>query len=618
MCGICGYIDFQHNLTKEMEYHSHILQDMRNTLVHRGPDEEGYAIDEHIAFAHRRLAVVDILHGKQPMTILNGGYRYTIVYNGELYNTKDIQEEIKGQGLTLHTQSDTEAILLAYIAFGVKMLSKLEGIYSFAIWDGHLRQVLFCRDRMGVKPLYYMNVQGKLLFASELKALWAFPKNRPRLGAYGLCEIFGLGPARTPGCGVFEDVHEILPGHAAIVNDSGMRYFPYWKLPVYEHTDSYEKTVKEIRERLFSAIERQLISDVPICTLLSGGLDSSIVSSVAARYMKERGRTLSTYSFDFAGNKEYFKASNFQPDRDRPFVDKMVDYLKTNHHYLECDNESLYQCLYDAVDAKDVPGMADVDSSMLYFTSLIKPNHTVCLSGECADELFFGYPWFRAEESFTKNTFPWSRNFDIRESMIKPDLLDSPQMLADYVQCQYDKTMADVPRLPGETGRRARERELGYLNIMWFMQTLLERKDRMTMANGLEVRVPFADHHVVEYIYNVPGDMKCPNGDVKGLLKDAAREVLPAEVIDRKKCPYPKTYHPEYEHLLKDKLTMIMRDTSQPLHQLVNETYINQVLETKSDYGKPWFGQLMAQPQLYAYLIQINYWLQKYDIQLDV
>ena len=153
---------------------------------------------------------------------------------------------------------------------------------------------------------------------------------------------------------------------------------------------------------------------------------------------------------------------------------------------------------------------------------------------------------------------------------------------------------------------------------MWFMQTLLERKDRMTMANGLEVRVPFADHHLVEYIYNVPGDMKCPKGEVKGLLKDAAREVLPAEVVDRKKCPYPKTYHPEYEHLLKDRLQTIMKDTSQPLHQLVNADYVNQVLNTPSDYGKPWFGQLMAQPQLYAYLIQINYWLQKYHIQLEL
>lgn len=618
MCGICGYIDFQHNLTTEVPYHEQILKKMRDTLVHRGPDEEGYEIDEHIAFAHRRLAVVDLLHGKQPMTVTIDGYRYTIVYNGELYNTSDLQDAIRNKGLQLHTHSDTEAVLMAYVAFGKNMLSMLEGIYSFAIWDSRLRQVLLVRDRLGVKPLYYMNFEDKLLFGSELKALFAYPKNKPRLGQYGLMELFGLGPARTPGCGVFKNVHELLPGHAAIINDSGMRCFAYWTLPVYEHEDSYERTVEEIRNRLFSAIERQLISDVPICTLLSGGLDSSIVSSVAAAYMQKRNRTLSTYSFDFLGNKEYFKASRFQPDRDRPFVDEMVEYLHTNHQYLECDNETLYQCLYDAVDAKDMPGMADVDSSMLYFTSLIKPQHTVCLSGECADELFFGYPWFHAEDSFTKAEFPWSKNFDIRENMIKRELLDSDHALKDYVHCQYEKTLNDVPRLPGENGRRARQRELGYLNIMWFMQTLLERKDRMTMANGLEVRVPFADHHVVEYIYNVPGDMKCPNGEVKGLLKDAARSILPSSVIDRKKCPYPKTYHPEYEQLLKNKLQMIMKDTKQPLHQLINDTYVNQVLNQPSDYGKPWFGQLMAQPQLYAYLIQINYWLQKYEIALEI
>ena len=618
MCGICGYIDFCHNLTLDTAPHEAILLNMRNTLKHRGPDEEGAVVDEHIAFAHRRLSVVDLVHGKQPMSATIGSHRYHIVYNGELYNTREIQDAIRKKGFSLHTKSDTEAVLMGYIAYGNDILTMLEGIYSFAIWDGKYRRVLLCRDRMGVKPLFYMYFDQKILFGSEPKALFAYPKNRPAVGRYGLCELFGLGPARTPGVTVFEGVKELLPGHAAIIDDCGMRCYPYWKLPVYEHTDSYEKTVEEIRSRLFSAIERQLVSDVPICTLLSGGLDSSIVSSVASRYMKAHDRTLCTYSFDFTGNQKYFRSSSFQPDMDRPFVEEMVSYLGCHHTFLECDNEALYQCLYDAVDAKDYPGMADVDSSMLYFTSLIKPQHTVCLSGECADELFFGYPWFHAEDSFIKDEFPWSRNFEIREQLINPELLSSETMLRDYVACQYEKTIADVPSLPGETGRKKRQRELGYLNIMWFMQTLLERKDRMTMANGLEVRVPFADHHVVEYIYNVPGDLKCPNGIVKWLLKDAARTILPASVIDRKKCPYPKTYHPEYEHLLRKKLSSIMQDASQPLHQLVQDSYVNQVLSTPSDYGKPWFGQLMAQPQLFAYLIEINYWLQKYDITLDI
>ena len=445
MCGICGYIDFHHNLTKEKEYHATILQQMRNTLIHRGPDEEGAVVDEHIAFAHRRLSVVDILHGKQPMTIRYGDYDYHIVYNGELYNTKDIQSALRQKGYKLTSQSDTEAVLMSYIAFGTDMLSMLEGIYSFAIWDGRLKQVLFCRDRLGVKPLFYMHFQGKYLFASEIKALYAYPNNRPAITPYGLCEIFGLGPARTPGCGVFKEVHEIPPAHAAIINYSGMQLFRYWQLPAYQHEDSYEKTVEEIRTRLFSAIERQLVSDVPICTLLSGGLDSSIISSVAAQYMKEHHRTLSTYSFDFTENDKYFQSSNFQPDQDRPFVEEMVTYLGTNHTYLKCDNENLYRCLYDAVDAKDLPGMADVDSSMLYFTSLIKPHHTVCLSGECADELFFGYPWFYAEESYEKDEFPWSRNFSIREQLLRPGLLPEENMLAKYVKCQYDNTIQAVP-----------------------------------------------------------------------------------------------------------------------------------------------------------------------------
>lgn len=615
MCGIAGFCDFHHDLRINKEQNREITQEMGRTLVHRGPNDFGTYVGEHIAFAHTRLSVIDLAGGKQPMTKVRDGYEYTIIYNGELYNTNDIKSKLRQKGYEFFTSSDTEVLLTAYMEYGQDVVYYLNGIYSFVIWDSYEKCCFLCRDRIGVKPFFYSIQNGILLVASEIKGILAYPNMQARVGEYGLCEIFGIGPARSPGCGVYENIHEIPPGYCGYFDYSGFKLYPYWKLEAKEHTDSYEDTVIHVRELLFDSIERQLISDVPICTLLSGGLDSSIISAVAARYLRKQGKQLDTYSFDYTDNDKNFKASSFQPDQDRPFVDIMVKTIESHHTYLECEYKELFYSLYEAVLAKDLPGMADVDSSMLYFARQIKKQHTVCLSGECADEIFGGYPWFRQEESYTIDAFPWSRDLAFRKAVLSESMLKRLP-LEEYVRSQYRKTIHHVPQRIGESKTKRRQREISILNTSWFMNTLLDRKDRMTMASGLEVRVPFADHRIVEYLYNVPWEYKYPNQVVKGLLKDAAREVLPDEVIDRKKCPYPKTYDPMYEKLLKEQLMEIMKNPNEPILELINKNVILELMAGKSDYGKPWFGQLMALPQMYAYLIEINFWLSHYKIQL--
>lgn len=617
MCGIAGFCDFTQNLKNEYTKNKNIVIEMGKTLEHRGPNASGNYISEHVAFAHTRLAVIDLLGGIQPMKRTNNGHEYVIIYNGELYNTEEVRKELKKRGYEFHTTSDTEVLLVAYIEYGTQCPNYFNGIFSFAIWDSFHRLCFLCRDRFGVKPLFYSIVDQKVVFGSEIKALFEYPSIHPIINQYGLCEIFGLGPARSPGCGVYEGIHEVKPGHAAIIDYSGMILYSYWSLTAMEHTDNYEQTVEKTREILLDAIKRQLISDVPICTLLSGGLDSSVVSAVAANALKEEGKKLDTYSFDYNDNTKYFKASSFQPTQDRPFVDIMVNAIDSNHTYLECDHNSLYEYLYDAVIGKDLPGMADVDSSMLYFCRQIKKNHTVCLSGECADEIFGGYPWFRDEEAYNTNTFPWSKNLDYRKSILSPHLRKILPM-DEYVQSEYQKTIRVVPRLDGESKLATRQREISYLNTSWFMTTLLDRKDRMTMASGLEVRVPYADHRLIQYLYNVPWEYKYHNNEVKALLKDAVKGILPDKVINRKKSPYPKTYDPQYESLLKDELRNILRDDSAPIHILVDHESIHKLMDSNSDYGRPWFGQLMATPQLYAYLIQINFWLKHYKVTLKI
>lgn len=617
MCGIAGYCDFADNMKLEEEVHIPIVERMGRRLTHRGPDSFGSYVGEHVAFSHARLAVIDPEGGKQPMVKSINGREYAIVYNGELYNTKELKIELQRSGYSFITTSDTEVLLCAYIAYGKDVVHKLNGIYSFAVWDSFDRSVFLCRDRYGVKPLFYTFKKGMFIFGSEIKSLFEHPYVDPVINEYGICELFGLGPARSPGCGVYEDIYEIPPGHMAYVDYSGLKVSCYFTMEAKEHRENYRETVEHTKFLLFDAIERQLVSDVPICTLLSGGLDSSVISSVASIHLKKQGKVLDTYSFDYTDNTSNFKASSFQPEEDRPYVDKMIRYINSNHHFLECEYSELYHCLFDAVRAKDLPGMADVDSSMLYFARGIKKNHTVCLSGECADEIFGGYPWFRDEEVYKNDTFPWSKNLDFRREVMNKELLGRIP-LEDYVRCQYKKTMNRVPLRGDESAREKRQKEISYLNTSWFMTTLLDRKDRMTMASGLEVRVPFADHRLISYLYNVPWDFKYHNNEVKGLLKDVANGVLPKEVLYRKKCPYPKTYDPKYEALLKENLSSILEDSNEPVCQIIDKDYMIGLMNQTSDYGRPWFGQLMAVPQMYAYLIEINYWLKEYKVRIRI
>lgn len=617
MCGIAGYCDFTCSFTNEMEKHEKIVRSMGETITHRGPDNFGVFVGEHAAFAHTRLAVVDIEGGVQPMTKQSARGSYTIVYNGEIYNTTEVREKLKKCGYTFSTYSDTEVVLAAYMEYGRDCGKYLNGIYAFAVWDSCLKRVFLCRDRFGIKPLFYGQKKGRIFFASEIKVILSHPDWEAVIDRYGLCEVFGLGPARSTGNGVFKDIHEVPPGFYACLDYSGMELGCYWQLEAQEHTDSYEQTVEHTRELLLDAIERQLVGDVPLCTLLSGGVDSSIISAVSAQVLRRQGRTLDTYSFDYVDNAKYFKASKFQPSQDRPFVDIMVKAIGSEHTYLQCDNEGLYQALFDAMEAKDLPGMADVDSSMLYFCREIKKRHTVCLSGECADEVFGGYPWFQAPDALNTRAFPWSKDLSVRKSVMNKQLLEKLP-LDEYVQSRYEKTMSEVPALYGEEQLEARRREISYLNIRWFMTTLLDRKDRTTMASGLEVRVPFADHRLVQYVYNVPWKFKNHNNVVKGLLRDSAQGLLPKEVLYRRKSPYPKTYHPQYEYLLKKKLTEVLEDENSRIQPLVDKEMLYKWMQNPSDYGRPWFGQLMAAPQMYAYLIQMEAWLRAYKIVLDI
>ncbi|RKJ40339.1 asparagine synthase (glutamine-hydrolyzing) [Acutalibacter sp. 1XD8-33] len=617
MCGIAGFSDYDGNLLDEKYLWMALVRRMARRLSHRGPDDQGAHVSAHSALAHRRLAVIDPQNGHQPMTTVRDGKECTVVYNGELYNAAELRVDLESRGFTFYTDCDTEVVLNAYLCYGEECPEKLNGIFAFAVDDCAKERTFLCRDRFGVKPLFYTFQNDRLAFSSEIKGLFEYPGVNPVLGRDGLCEIFGLGPARTPGCGVFQGIYELKPGYMAFFDREGFRDQQYFDLTAMPHMEDYESTVTTLRELLMDTVERQMVSDVPLCTFLSGGLDSSVVTAIAARLLKEQGKSLSTYSFEFQGNEEFFTPSSFQPDRDQAWAEKVSELLGTYHTTLLCSNDQLADSLFEGVIAKDLPGMADIDGSLLHFCRQVKKNHVVALCGECADEIFGGYPWFHRREMFDGTHFPWSNNLDVRQSLLKPELAEQLK-IENYVNLRLQEALDSVPVLSGESAEQRRMREISYLNMKWFMSTLLDRKDRCSMASGLEVRVPYCDHRIAQYVFNIPWDFKCPGGIPKGLLRDAAKGLLPQEILQRKKSPYPKTHNPGYEQILKQRLSFILRDGLQPIHKILSEEVVQGLLNQNFDYGKPWFGQLMAGPQMLAYLIQINYWMLHYNIYLDI
>lgn len=612
MCGFIGWVNCDRNLIEERL----VIEDMTKTISHRGPDDSNIYMSDYALLGHRRLTVVDPEGGAQPMSKKLGENSYTIVYNGELYNTEEIRAKLKDKGYIFESYSDTEVLLISYIEWGEKCLEKFNGIFAFAVWDKSKRRLFMARDPLGVKPLFYSKKGEDFLFGSELKAILKHPAIEPKITSESLLEIFGLGPARSLGSGIFKGIYEVPPGCQLIYEEGKLQLREYWKLECKPHEDDFDTTVEKVRNLLIDAINRQLVSDVPLCTFLSGGLDSSAISAIAAKSFKEQNRgVLNTFSIDYKDNDIYFTPDEFQPNSDEYWAKYMSDCIQSEHHNILIDSNQLVSALKKSVIANDLPGMADIDSSLLLFCNEVRKKYTVALSGECADEIFGGYPWFWKAEFLNADTFPWSGSIKERRNILSKEFSNLP--LEEYVDSKYRETLKKVPKLKGETAKESRMREMFYLNLKWFMITLLNRKDRMSMASSLEVRVPFADYRIVEYAFNIPWNMKHHNEREKGLLRQALVGILPEQIIHRKKSPYPKTHNPIYSNAVECWMRSILKDKNSPINQIIDKKRANEIVNSKGkSFDTPWFGQLMKRPQLLAYLIQIDYWMREYKVQL--
>ena len=608
MCGIGGFVDYERDARRG----GPILHGMKRTLTPRGPDAEGTYFDEDAALVHRRLIVIDPEGGKQPM---HSPDRNTIIiYNGELYNTPELRTELMSRGHEFVGHSDTEVLLHAYLEWKTDAFSRLNGIFAFALWEKRERRLTLCRDRLGVKPLFFAPIRNGLTFGSTIDTVLCHPEIEPVIDEDGLRTLLLLGPARPPESGVFRQIKSLLPGHFAVLTPENFTDHVYWQLEAHEHEDDLPTTIERTHTLICDAARRQLVSDVPLACFLSGGLDSSILSMLAAKDYAARGETLHTWSVDYRDNDKYFTKSIFQPNSDDSYIDQMVDFLGTHHHRVVLEPEALCAALLPATDARALPGMADVDSSLLLFCAAVKRGGTtVCLSGECADELFGGYPWYHREEILFEDTFPWSRSVGLRLGLLTPDAVRNGE---EFVRQHYRDTCDRAPKLSSDDKKAARMREMFVLNLDWFMATLLDRKDRMSMYSGLEVRVPFCDHRIVEYAYNMPWDFKSLEGREKGIVRRAFADELPKEIVYRKKSPYPKTFHPVYTRLCADYVRRIFEDNTSVTASLFDRNAVQKLMQRPESLAEPWFGQLMRTPQIFAYIIQLDRWFRHYHVKI--
>lgn len=596
--GFCGYVNNK-NITNDEN-----ISNMLSTLTNNSKDNCCIYTKNTVALAGT------------PFTLTIDNTTYTIVYNGEVYNLEEIKSDLLEKNYKFLSNNEAEIILLAYIAYGKDMLEKLNGVFSFAIYCKDKDTIFLARDRLGIKPLYIYN-KDLFIFSTEIKAILKHSNVKSAIGKDEICEIFGLGPAHTPGKTFFKDIFEILPGHFATYTKGILTTTCYWDLKTFEVTDSLEDSILNVKKLVTDSLKSQIKSNEPIATMLSGGLDSSVLSYLANNEIKD----LHTFSINYKDNDKDFKESSYQPTKDSDFVKIMQEFLDTKHTEIEITSEELYNALKESMIARDMPGMADVDSAMLVFCKKIyEHGFSTVISGECSDEIFGGYPWYYKEELLNTNTFPWARSTIIRSKILNKNIVNE-NYLKNYIEQSYIDVAKKVIYNSNDMFENT-FRKTCYTTIKWFMNTLIERTERMSTLSNLNVRVPFADYRIFEYVYNVCAKFKLGLIDTnhpqeKYLLRKAFDTDLPNSVLYRKKSPFPKTYDPKYLEFLENDIIKIINKSTSPILELIDVNYLYELLETHGKNLKEnWFGQLMTYPQTLAYLIQINMWLEEYNIEI--
>ncbi|MDX6603089.1 MAG: hypothetical protein QOF13_2291 [Solirubrobacterales bacterium] len=605
MCGITGWVDFDADLTAERD----TIEAMTATMSLRGPDDGGVWLSPHAALGHRRLAVIDVEGGVQPMSAADG--EVILTYSGEVYNYRELRRELEAAGQQFRTASDTEVVLRAYLEWGMDFLERLNGMYAFAIWDGRSEELLLVRDRLGIKPLFYYPLANGLLFGSEPKAILANPQATRKVDKQGICSV--LMPVRRLGFAPFQGLLELRGGHYLKLSRSGTSLQRYWELEARPHEDDLPTTVARVRELLEDIVPRQLISDVPLCMLLSGGLDSSALVALG-KQVEGKGESLRTFAIDFDAETFTGSPMELHSSRDSPFADEVARHVGVNHQSISLDTEALLSAdvRHSVLVAQDSPvHAADTDISLYLLSRAIREHSTVAVSGEAADEVFGGYPWIHDEAVLAMPLFPWMAAALKAEPEAAGEMgSDVMQRLGvfEYMFEQYNESLAEVPHLDGEDPKEHRMREVMHQHLMRFLPFLLDRKDRMSMATGLEVRVPYCDHRLVEYVFNIPWSMKTFDGREKSVLREATKDLLPSSVVERTKSGFPLTQDPRYDERLRAEMARIADDPDDPIREVFGDDVSPAAEEDSNGFSYMRRGRLEG-------IVRLSEWFKEYDVE---
>lgn len=528
--------------------------------------------------------------------------------HGRLRNGAALRAALRSGGVKPVDGSLSALILAAYRLWGDEYPARLGGPVSSVIIDQDAGRLILSRDRMGEMPVFYAYRGGSMAFSDHPAKLLDAPMTSRTVDQDGLCELFGIGPARTPGRTPFRDIYALPPGSTLVAVSHGHRVRRYFALEPLPHEDDLPRTIETVR-----FLCEQAVADIlPLrpASMLSGGLDSTALTALMARAMD---RPVDSYSVDYEENDRYYAPVPFQPERDAPYVLQASEYLKTNHRLVTLRQDDLMASLDEAMALRGFPGMADIDAALMLFARHIAHEHPAVVSGECGDEVFGGYPWFHRAELIALDVFPWSGSIELRERVLKPKVRDKLR-LGEYASARYHEAVAALPRLTSDSPEEARLRLLQHLCFQWFMPNLQERAARMS---PIPVLTPYADDRLVQYVYNVPWSMKNMGGVEKGLLREAMRDLLPEPLLMRRKSPFPKTCHPRYTDLVRKATLAMLDDASSPILEVVSADAVREIASGPlSPADTPWFGQLMAGPQMLAYLLTVNRWMLRYNVEI--
>lgn len=597
MSGITGIYQYEKEPSAYYDKVSHMLL----TLSHRGA-----AHQKRFTAGHMAMGICSAQKEFLATTFSFEGVTYSLLLDGEIFPTYRLAETLD---CSSHALSPEEC-LLAYHRLGSGFLKLVDGSFALAIYNHTADELFLARDAMGVRPLFYAQRDGVFYFGSEIKALLqAVPAV---LDARGITELFSLSPAASPDHTLFSGIQTLPEGCFLRARHESVHIEPYFSLSYQEHRDSLYETGEKVRHLVERSVHNYVDCEGRPAAFLSGGLDSSILCCLASVYVSNRSKTLQTFSIAYKDNEKYFSQNSYQPDMDDSYIALLLKQLDAEHHTILLEPRELADALEDAVVARDLPGMADIDSSLLLAAREVGASADWVLSGECADEVFCGYPWFHREDLLAGDVFPWSGSLRLRRMVLSPDLAVLP--IEETARAAYQGSLSRHMPPVGVAGRE--HPGLYETNLQWFGGCLLRRKDAMTSYAGLTAKLPFASPFLAQYVYSIPPEILETGNREKGILRYAFSDLLPREIFLRKKNPYPKTFDPAYAGCVRERLRDVLLDPNAPLRPLVDQDALLAWMDSGAAMDTPWFGQLMRGPQFFAFLLQVNIWLEKYHVSL--